>query len=70
MPKKNKNVLQGIRCPKCGALEPFDIVGKACFLAVIDDGVDDFDSVEWDSDDYCKCRSCKHEATVADFTEA
>jgi hypothetical protein len=65
---ENKNVLAGLRCPRCGASEPFDIAGRAIFT-VYDDGSDTFHSLEWDDDCICSCiqSRCRHEAPLREF---
>lgn len=63
----NDNCLAGMACPKCGSEEPFSIVCTSTFK-FYDDGSDlNQDSIEWDSNSYCQCYTCDHEATVADF---
>lgn len=63
----NENCLTGMACPECGSLGPYDIAGTALF-EVHDDGTEDFESVEWSADSYCRCRKCGLAATVGYFS--
>jgi hypothetical protein len=65
---KNDNVLAGLRCPKCMALEPFEIQAS-CVAEVWDDGIESSRDFEWDQDDNCSCLSCGFAGIVKDFTE-
>jgi len=65
----NENCLEGLRCPGCGAFEPFYIDAKVNVL-VFDDGTDECANFEWDADASCTCRECKHVGTVKTFREA
>jgi hypothetical protein len=70
-PDHNTNCLAGMRCPKCGALEPFRIVATMTVL-MYDEGSDDDSmggAIDWDSSSYCECHDCAHYGTVADFRE-
>ena len=64
---ENENVLEGYKCPNCGATDDFNIVGEALFLHVMDDGVSEFEGVEWEDTSSCVCDDCGHSATVAEF---
>lgn len=63
----NTNCLEHMRCPNCGATEPFRIVATSWFR-IFDDGVDDYGDVEWDAASYCRCEACNYTGIVADFT--
>ncbi len=66
---ENTNCLTGIKCPKCDALEPFDISARTNVI-MFDDGSDPEDShgdLEWDNDSFCLCLSCRHRGKVIDF---
>jgi hypothetical protein len=66
---ENTNCLAGIKCPECGALEPFDI-GSRTNVIMFDDGSDPDEShgdLEWDNDSLCLCLSCRHRGVVNDF---
>lgn len=66
---ENTNCLAGIKCPKCGALEPFDISARTN-VVMSDDGSDPDEShgdLEWDNDSDCLCLSCRHRGKVGDF---
>lgn len=64
----NENVLKGFCCPRCKALEGFDIEAKAVFTDVQDDGTGDYQDVRWTPKAYCRCTSCGFGGTVGDFT--
>ena len=65
--KPNENVLAGLRCPFCGAKEPFEIEGTATFEGVTDDGCGQFRNMMWNEQSPIECRSCGSSAEVADF---
>jgi hypothetical protein len=64
--KRNSNCLEGMRCPQCGALEPFDIYGP-CSVTVRDDGTETVQYVEWNDDYACSCPACEFDGLVQDF---
>ena len=66
-PPTNKNVLGGLRCPKCGYENQF---GITCITAatVIDDGIDDYGDMEWEGTSGMTCHGCDFDGTIADFT--
>jgi hypothetical protein len=66
MTSANKNWLGGMQCPKCGALEPFDIQVEAT-ATVYDDGVNEAQDYTWDNDSLCYCPSCRHYGSVRHF---
>lgn len=69
MRKKNENCLEGLKCPKCGALEPFRILAKMV-VQMYDDGSDSglpWENIEWDDDAYCECCTCGYHQEVRDF---
>lgn len=62
----NINVLEGIRCPKCGNEESFCISVKTMAI-VCDDGVSElYGDNAWDDDSYIECH-CGHSGTVGNF---
>ena len=64
----NTNCLFGMRCPKCGSLEPFAIEVTTT-MRVFDEGTDDqLGDNHWEDDSYCECCACNFAATVAVFT--
>ena len=63
----NKDVLEGIACPKCKSEGPFDIVGEAVFLRVTDDGCADFCEMAWSGKNSIECIKCKHKGMVQQF---
>jgi len=68
--RENTNCLAGMRCPKCGALEPYSI-SLICWLTIYDDGTDfPTQDVRWTDDSGCECLSCHYLARVRDFLEA
>ena len=64
--KRNRNSLKGMRCPQCGALEPFDIYGP-CSVTVRDDGTETVQYFEWNDDNACTCPACEFDGLVQDF---
>lgn len=54
---KNTNCLEGMKCPKCGSLEPFEISARATF-EVFDSGTEDYYEVAWENDSDCLCMEC------------
>lgn len=62
----NENCLSGMRCPKCGAYEPFYIMCIA-LAEVWDSGVEEYIEPEWDDDSYCRCKQCEFTGKVKDF---
>lgn len=64
----NKNLLLGMRCPKCKSEEPFIITASAT-IWVYDDGTGDVDDMEWDEENHCRCVNCKYLGGVGDFVE-
>lgn len=62
----NTNCLEGMQCPKCGSLEPFNIEVKA-MARVYDNGTEDFREAQWDDMGYCECAECFKYGVVADF---
>jgi hypothetical protein len=63
---KNGNCLLDMKCPKCGSLEPFDIL-VTCWTKVYDDGTDTANGHNWDNGSLCNCFKCNHKGKVADF---
>jgi hypothetical protein len=66
MMRANINCLAGMACPLCGSLEPFELA-ITIVAAIFDNGVEDFNVLEWDRATTCQCSTCGHKATVADF---
>lgn len=64
---RNDNCLDGMRCPRCGALEPFSI-RNTCWTVWTDEGSGESDNHEWELDDKCKCLACGHWGDVRGFT--
>ena len=65
-PTTNTNCLAGLRCPKCGALEPF-YIAASCWATMFDDGSDATEEIAWDDGSACRCISCRFAGTVAAF---
>jgi hypothetical protein len=66
---ENTNCLAGMKCPKCGALEPFDILAITTVM-MFDDGTDPDEpqgDLEWDDESSCLCLACRHTGKVRDF---
>lgn len=69
---ENTNCLAGMKCPKCGALEPFDILAQTTIM-MFDDGTNPDEpqgDLEWDNESPCMCLSCRHQGKVRDFKTA
>lgn len=62
----NSNVLEGWKCPKCGATERFEVASK-CWAIVVDDGIEESVEHEWSNDSPVRCTACDHGGTVLDF---
>ena len=66
MSSENTNCLDGMKCPKCGSLEPFGIE-VTMMVTMSDDGTEDYGNSEWDDNAYCECRACHFHAAAGDF---
>jgi len=67
---ENTNCLAGLKCPECGALEPFKIAATMDVI-VVDNGTDDYSGdVEWNDAADCMCQNCKFTGIVKDFKAA
>jgi hypothetical protein len=66
MKTENANCLDGMKCPKCGSLEPFSIEVRM-MVAVSDDGTEDYGNAEWEDASYCECRACCFHGIAGDF---
>ena len=53
----NTNCLEGLQCPDCTALEPFEIVTRS-FTTVTDNGIESTRDHEWDSNSPIRCLRC------------
>ena len=66
----NTNCLEGLRCPKCKAREPFYIMLKSACAVVYDNGVSEVTEPDWDSNSPARCISCDGDwREVGDFRE-
>ena len=65
---ENTNCLEGMKCPRCGSLEPFKIE-VTTLIQFTDDGEDlgKGSDQEWDDKSYCECCECIFHGTVKDF---
>jgi hypothetical protein len=64
---RNKNCLQGIRCPQCGYEDAFRIEARI-MVYVTDDGTEDEGGhYGWDEESFCGCAECDHAGTIKDF---
>lgn len=64
---KNTNCLEGFKCPRCGALEPFRISVQK-FVTMYDEGSeDDGNDTEWSKTSVCECVTCGKMGVVSDF---
>jgi hypothetical protein len=62
----NINVLAGIKCPKCGSENLFNIecITTATFS---DEGSERYGDMEWQDDSHIECLDCNHCGDVKDF---
>lgn len=63
---ENTNCLKGIRCPKCGQTDKFEIAIRAMAI-VTDDGAEVHGDMEWDDDSTCICVECDHHTPLFYF---
>lgn len=63
----NSNCLKGIKCPKCGSENKFQIHAQ-CWVIAEDDGTDEATDFEWGEQDGIICLNCKHRGIVRDFS--
>lgn len=67
----NTNCLEGLKCPGCGSLGPFDIVLGSARAIVHDDGIEETAEHDWNSNSPIRCRRCDDGwCEVGDFREA
>ena len=65
----NKNCLAGVKCPKCGALEPFRIHAQV-IVRVYDSGTENISGdIDWNDDSSIVCDACEFSGTVNSFIE-
>lgn len=62
----NKNMLAGLRCPRCASAEPFDIVVTG-WASVYDNKCVDIRNVNWHDTDLCICKKCGYGGVINDF---
>lgn len=68
-PKFNSEMLDGVKCPKCGSLGPFTIK-VTTWASLYDTYVDDIDhDVEWEPDamTYCGAKGCTMKGPLTEF---
>jgi ssDNA-binding Zn-finger/Zn-ribbon topoisomerase 1 len=65
---ENNDCLDGLRCPECKALEPFQI-SSMCQAVWTDDGVGDTYEFEYDKASYISCLECGHGGQVQEFED-
>lgn len=65
----NSNCLEGIRCPRCGQNDAFDI-GATVTLRVTDAGwtAEESQDAEWDEKSRITCPDCNTTGTIRDFS--
>ena len=64
----NNNCLDGLQCPKCKALEPFQI-RTSSWTVWTDDGTQESTEFEYDSESYITCIPCGHGGQVQEFED-
>lgn len=62
----NENCLEGIKCPKCGYDESFEVEVTG-LVTLTDEGYGYITDGEYDDDSYCRCGNCSHEGKMRDF---
>lgn len=66
-PQQSLRIKYNLACPKCGQPDCLKIRFNAIgYLTPA--GMEDFETPEWKTDDYCECPICEHKGLVADFT--
>ena len=55
--KRNENCLEGLKCPKCRSLGPFNI-GAFHVTTIYDDGTEEIEGVDFNNESYCECAAC------------
>ncbi len=61
-------MLAGMSCPECYSEGPFNIVARATFLNVTDDGAAEFENMDWEGESFCQCCECGKQGVVSDFS--
>jgi hypothetical protein len=63
----NTNCLEGIRCPRCGYEDEFDI-DATCTVTVTDEGTSDRGhDYEWGESNHCFCKQCCYGGELRTF---
>jgi len=62
----NENCLEGMVCPSCGSEGPFAIYAESWFL-VYDDGIEEYEDIEWGPSSPCICQECGYDGVVRQF---
>lgn len=62
----NKNMLEGLRCPRCASPGPFDIVVTG-WASVYDDRCEELRNVNWHDTNLCICKKCGYGGVINDF---
>jgi hypothetical protein len=62
----NTNCLEGIKCTACGNEDRFRIAAKTTAI-VGDNGVEDYDGMEWGDDSHTECADCTRHGSLKDF---
>jgi len=63
---ENTNCLEGLRCPKCGHYDKFEIVAD-CVVTVTDEGTGSARDFEWTALSPITCTNCRSSGLVKDF---
>jgi len=67
--KCNTNLLDGMRCPRCGSYEPFAMSGIIVEAVVYDKCTEGLTEIEWYDEVWCQCGACDFPAVVGSFRE-
>ena len=64
----NDNVLEGMRCPRCGSEEPF-YIEVTMLVTVYDSGTEQskYGDSGWGHESYATCVECRWEGTAGDL---
>ena len=62
----NTNCLEGMKCPECCWDESF-MIAATTMAEVTDQGVEDYEGMEWDNDSYAECPNCDWSGKVKEL---
>lgn len=66
-PNPNRNLLRGMRCPRCGDYGGF-VITVTAEVTVTDQAYEEIDTqANWNDHSPCRCKACGHSAQVVNF---